>query len=108
MIPVFGDPWTIPFEFPLFQAIASVAMTFGISADPANRIVGLLFFVLTAFLIWLLVRKLANPIVAAITLVVFSFSPFALVCGRVLRMCSIVGFGALVVQRCHGYSNSGP
>ena len=82
MVPVFGEPWTIPFEFPLFQAIASIAMSFGIPADPANRIVGLAFFVVTAFLLWLLVRKVSNPVVAAVTLVVFSFSPFALVWSR--------------------------
>ncbi len=81
-VPVLGAPWTIPFEFPLFQALASVPMSWGIGADTANRITALGFFVVTAGALWALIRLVGGRRVAAIALVVFSFSPFALLWSR--------------------------
>ncbi len=80
--PVLGDPWQIPNEFPLFQAVASVFMSWGVPADPANRITGLGFFVVTALLLWVLVRRMAGRTVAAVALVVFSFSPYSMLWSR--------------------------
>ncbi len=46
--PVFGPPWTIPFEFPLYQwIVAALAWTTGMSLEPAGRTVSVIFFLLT-------------------------------------------------------------
>ncbi len=82
IVPVLGSPWSIPFEFPLFQALASVLMSWGIGADAANRLMGLGFFVLTAGALWTLIRLVADRYVAGIALVVFSVSPFAMLWSR--------------------------
>jgi len=81
-IPVLGEPWTIPFEFPLFQAVASVPMAFGASAEVANRSVGLLFFALSAAALWALMRLMSSRAAAAVAVVVFSFSPFGFLWSR--------------------------
>ena len=86
MIPVLGAPWTIPFEFPLFQALASIPMSWGVDADTADRATALVFFIITAGALWALVRIVAGRRVAAIALVVFSFSPFALLWSRASMM----------------------
>ena len=82
IVPVLGSPWSIPFEFPLFQAMASVLMSWGIGADAANRLIGLGFFIVTAGALWALIRLVADRWVAGIALVVFSFSPLAMLWSR--------------------------
>ena len=66
LTPVLGDPYQIPNEFPLFQATASVLMSWGVPADPSHRIVALGSFLATALLLWLLVRRMAGPTIAAL------------------------------------------
>src|SRR5688500_10269558 len=36
-VPVLGEPFEIPFEFPLYQAIASLVMDLGVADDTAMR-----------------------------------------------------------------------
>ena len=81
-LPVLGPPFEVPFEFPLFQAIAALVMNLGVSPDLAARITGLSCFLLTAFLLWGLIRHLAGAVAAAAGLLFFLFSPFALVWSR--------------------------
>lgn len=58
--PVFGAPWSVPFEFPLYQGIvAAVSAAFDIPLDPAGRTVALAFFYAGLPAIWLLLRRLA-------------------------------------------------
>ena len=46
--PVLGPPWTIPFEFPLYQwIVAGLVWSTGMSLDPAGRTVSVIFFLLT-------------------------------------------------------------
>lgn len=85
-LPILGSPWSIPFEFPLFQAAASVLMSWGFESDVANRITGLFFFATTATLLWYLIRLVADKTVAAISLVVFAFSPFGILWSRTAMM----------------------
>ena len=102
--PVLGEPWEIPFEFPLFQAFASVPMSFGISPDRSMRLTALACFLLTAVLLWALVRYITRSAAAGIvTAVVFCFSPFALLWSRAsliefLATAGAVGFalGAVI------------
>ena len=46
--PVLGPPWSIPFEFPLYQwLVAAVAGTHLLPLDQAGRLVSVVFFLLT-------------------------------------------------------------
>ena len=46
--PVLGPPWTIPFEFPLYQwTVAVLVWSTGMALDPAGRSVSIAFFLLT-------------------------------------------------------------
>ena len=51
-LPVFGPPWVVPFEFPLFQGIAALVMDLGLSTEVALRSTSLFFFVVSAALLW--------------------------------------------------------
>jgi Dolichyl-phosphate-mannose-protein mannosyltransferase len=81
-LPVLGEPFEVPFEFPLFQAGASVVMDAGVRDDVAMRVTGLFCFLLTALLLYGLVRKVDGRASALAALVAFVVTPFALVWGR--------------------------
>ena len=56
--PIFGPPWQVPFEFPLFQATAAILFQIGLgSLDVVCRLTALLYFYLSAFFLYLLCRK---------------------------------------------------
>lgn len=81
-LPVFGDPFEVPFEFPLLQAAASLLMDAGIEDDLAMRLTGLACFLATALLLYGLVRHVAGPIGALAAIVAFVMTPFSLVWAR--------------------------
>jgi hypothetical protein len=81
-LPVLGEPFEVPFEFPLFQAAASLVMDAGVRDDVAMRSTGLVCFLLTALLLYGLVRHVAGRVSALAALVAFVATPFALVWGR--------------------------
>jgi 4-amino-4-deoxy-L-arabinose transferase-like glycosyltransferase len=81
-VPVFGPPYVLPLEFPLFQAAASLLMAVGASADVANRAMALAFFALTALLLWRLLARLAGEPAALAGLAAFLFSPLGLLVSR--------------------------
>ncbi len=60
--PVLGAPWTIPFEFPLYQSlVAATAKVSGAGIDQCGRGVALGFFYLSLVPLVLLVRGLRHP-----------------------------------------------
>jgi hypothetical protein len=81
-LPVLGEPFEVPFEFPLFQAVASAPMSWGLSADTAARTTGMVFFLVSAALLYFVVRRAATPFAAVVALIAYLFSPFALLWGR--------------------------
>jgi Dolichyl-phosphate-mannose-protein mannosyltransferase len=81
-LPVFGEPFEVPFEFPLLQAAAAVVMDAGVRDDEAMRITGLLSFLVTAVLLYGLVRQVAGIASAVGAIVAFVATPFALLWGR--------------------------
>jgi Dolichyl-phosphate-mannose-protein mannosyltransferase len=81
-LPVLGAPFEVPFEFPLFQAAASLLMDVGVRDDVAMRIMGLLCFLGTAVLLYGLVRHVAGRASAVAALIAFVATPFAVVWGR--------------------------
>ena len=55
--PVLGPPWTIPFEFPLYQwIVAALVWSTGLALEPVGRFVSVAFFLLT---LWPVERLLA-------------------------------------------------
>jgi hypothetical protein len=80
--PVLGEPFEIPFEFPLFQAGAAIAMHLGLEDDRAMRTTALTCFLATALLLFGLVRHVAGRAAAIGTIFAFTFTPFALVWSR--------------------------
>jgi len=82
--PVLGPPWTIPFEFPLYQGIAAGAMRlFGTRLEETGRAVSILFFYLCFFPLASILRFLrfrSIQIVAA--LAILSVSPLYILYSR--------------------------
>jgi 4-amino-4-deoxy-L-arabinose transferase-like glycosyltransferase len=75
-LPVFGQPWQVPFEFPLFQAMGAVIMNLGGAPDWSMRVSSVICFMATAVAIWGLVRHLSTRTAAALALLVFLVAPF--------------------------------
>jgi hypothetical protein len=81
-VPVLGEPFEIPFEFPLFQAGTSLLMDLGVGETISLRLGGFLCFVATALLLYGLLRRVGGRNVALCALVAFCFFPFSLVWSR--------------------------
>ena len=104
-LPVFGEPFEAPFEFPLFQALASIPMELGVETDTALRATSLACFLLTALLLYGLVRYVAGPASGIAALTAFTLTPLAVVWSRTsmieyLATAGAVGFAwALILWR---------
>lgn len=81
-VPVFGPPFDVPFEFPLFQALASLVMDVGVAPDVAMRVTGLATFLLTAVVLWRLVARLGGETAGLIAVLAFVVSPLGLLWSR--------------------------
>lgn len=81
-LPVLDERGEVPFEFPLFQAIASIPMDLGLSPDTAMRVTSLVFFLASGLLLYGLVRDLMGVRTALLAVTVFLFSPFSMVWSR--------------------------
>ncbi|HEX4578582.1 MAG TPA: glycosyltransferase family 39 protein [Candidatus Dormibacteraeota bacterium] len=75
-LPILGSPWQVPFEFPLFQAVAALFMNAGLAPDVALRFTDLLCFMAAAFALWGLVRHISNRLAAALALIAFLVIPY--------------------------------
>lgn len=59
--PVLGKPWSIPFEFPLYQwIVASIVLLFKMNLNQAGRLVSLLFFYFSLIPIYILLNFLVS------------------------------------------------
>lgn len=94
-LPVLGDPGEVPFEFPLFQAVAAVPMAAGVSSDVSLRATCLAFFLLTAILVWGFTRRLAGSTGAVVATAVFLFSPLGMLWSRTAMIEYLATAGAL-------------
>lgn len=76
-VPVFGPPWKVPFEFPIYQWVSAVfSDLLNLSADFSGRLVGTLFFLTTSIALYKLVKELAGNLSALVSLPIFLFSSF--------------------------------
>jgi 4-amino-4-deoxy-L-arabinose transferase-like glycosyltransferase len=78
-VPVFGPPWQVPFEFPIYQWISAIfSNSFNLSTDFSGRLVGTLFFLSTSIALYKLVKNLAGNFSALVSLPIFLFSSFGI------------------------------
>lgn len=104
-VPVLGPPFELAFDFPLFQALATIPMAIGLAPDAALRLTCLATALVAGLLLWWLMRRLAGRIEACAALVFFLFSPFAMLWSRTamleyLVMASALGFLAAAIRWC--------
>jgi hypothetical protein len=81
-LPVLGPPFELPFELPVFQAGAAVLIEAGMPADAAARTAGLVTFLLSAVLVWMLIRHVVSSRAAAIGVLAYVASPLSILYGR--------------------------
>ena len=99
-LPLFGAPWELPLEFPLFQYIASIAYkVFNLNIDFANRVTALSFFCLCLFPLQTIALRYMSRLGAFLACLLFAFSPFAIQWSRasLIEYC-VVFFGLLFVS----------
>ena len=78
-LPIFGAPWEVPFEFPLFQYSAAILIrVFNLSSDVGNRLASLIWFTMCLIPLWLIVRRWLGAVSACGAILVFTLSPFAI------------------------------
>lgn len=80
-LPIFGPPFEVPMEFPVFQWLAALVMHV-LDADAALRVTGLATFLVTAVLVWVLLRRYADPVAALAACAAFLFVPLNLLFGK--------------------------
>lgn len=82
-LPIFGMQSKVPFEFPIFQFLASIVASVS-NSDPisSTRFVGVISFQMSAVLVYLLTCRWVNRKSAIFALVVFQFSPYGLQWGH--------------------------
>lgn len=96
-VPVFGPPWVMPFEFPLYQAGASLLIQLGVPMEVALRGLSLAAFLATGLVLWLLLSRHVTQRAALIALAAFLFSPFSLLWARTSMIEYPATLGAVLV-----------
>jgi hypothetical protein len=77
-LPTIGPPWELPFELPVFQAVAATAMNAGLAPEVALRVSDLGFFLLGGVGLLALLRAFDFKARTSVVLVAYLFSPFSL------------------------------
>ena len=82
--PIFGPPWRVPLEFPVFQIAAAGLVRAGVrNIDVASRVTSLLFFYLSAWLLYALCRLHIESRSASVSiLLAYVWLPFAIFWSR--------------------------
>jgi hypothetical protein len=78
-VPVLGHPWKIPFEFPLFQLLASLPVRFfSIEVSVSGRFFATISFLISSVLTFLILEKTHSLLAAKVSLPLFIFTSFSL------------------------------
>ena len=82
--PVLGPPWSVPFEFPIYQYIvALIHEVSGLGLDQAGRLVSIVSFYISALMIFCVLRNLKFSTIQSLVPVIFFLgSPFYLFWSR--------------------------
>jgi len=96
--PILGYPWSIPFEFPLYQWCAALfSKVSGLPLEPAGRVVGASFFVASFIPLWNLLGHLGLRRTERLPAVLFfALCPTYLFWSRTLMIESTALFTALL------------
>ncbi len=107
--PVLGAPWKIPFEFPLYQMIAGFLSRFlGTSVESSARLVSILFFILSGYVLHRVGRIFFSSGVCILILAIFLFNAHNLEYGSsvLIEYCamffSLAGF-YFAIRFCQSY-----
>jgi hypothetical protein len=92
VLPVFGAPWQVPFEFPVFQMSAAFLMhLFDIPSDVASRTASLVWSILALVPLWGVCRRYLTVTGSLAATAVFSASPLSLLYSRasLIEYCAV-------------------
>jgi hypothetical protein len=110
--PVLGSPWSLPFEFPLYQGIvAAIAKSFSTPLDQTGRAVSLFFYYLCFFPLASILSRIGFRRTQAIPVIVlFAVSPLYVFVSRLFMIESTALFLSLmyVDQMCRLMLGSKP
>jgi hypothetical protein len=96
LTPVLGYPWTVPMEFPLYQALVAKAATLsGLPLDFTGRLASLVFFYATLIPIAAVLKRY-GPATVAIACTLFVTSPILVFFSRTFLMESLATLLALL------------
>ena len=95
LLPIFGPPFVLPSEFPIFQAFGALIMALGVGTDAAMRTAGLITFIGCAVALWLLARDLAGAATALVAVAIFLVTPLAILWSRT-SMIEYLALGAAI------------
>ena len=103
--PVLGAPWSIPFEFPLYQWIVAITAKTGLPLDGAGRLVSFGFYLATLGPMYILFRAVGLGRIAFLsTGILFMASPLYLYWSRtfMIESCALF-FSCLALGLLAGY-----
>ena len=85
-IPVFGAPWKVPFELPLYQSLVYICMRAFGACDITlwSRIISVLIFLASAVVLWLIVYNILDNRIADITVFIYLLAPFCVYWSRAI------------------------
>jgi hypothetical protein len=94
--PVFGFPWSIPFEFPIYQWLMVLARYAGVPFDIGGRLISFAFYIASLLPLWSLTKsfKLGRPIFLVIA-ILFLSSPLYVYYSRTIMIESCALFFGL-------------
>jgi hypothetical protein len=101
ILPVFGAPWQVPFEFPIFQLSAALLMhVFGLQSDVASRTASLIWAILAIVPLWGVCRRYLTVTGSLVATAIFCASPLSLLYSRasLIEYCALffcLGFAYL-------------
>jgi hypothetical protein len=79
-LPLFGEPWSAPFEFPLYQLVVSSLFAVGVPIDTAARVISTVCYAAAVSVFSILLRRAGAPLfVCACVWILVFVSPFSLV-----------------------------
>jgi hypothetical protein len=100
-LPVFGPPWQVPMEFPLFQWLAALGGNLiGASPQIAGRLTALVFFEISAVLVAYLAYRWFSPAASVAAMLLFQFLPFGYQWGNAPLIEFLATAGALGAVVC--------
>lgn len=101
-MPVLGQPWQVPFEFPLFQQSAALSMKiFSFEIDFANRFTSLIWFSMCVLLVFHISRNFFSQVASIIAAATFAVSPLSVQWSRA----SLIEYCALFFSLLFLYSS---